>query len=127
MPESVATYAPIGLLVLIVLFMTAATMVLAHVLGPRRMGPAKSIPYESGVDPIGGARKRFNVRFYLVAVLFLLFDVELFFLYPAAPILMRASGKAEYSQFTRFVGIELLVFFAILVLGWYYERKRGII
>ena len=59
-------------------------LLLAHLLGPRKHTPVKDMPYESGMDPVGDARQPFDVRFYLVAILFLVFDVELLFLYPWA-------------------------------------------
>ena len=62
----------------------ATKLVLAHVIGPRKKTPVKQMPYESGMDPVGDARQPFDVKFYLVAILFLVFDVELLFLYPWA-------------------------------------------
>ena len=74
------------------------------------------MPYECGVDPIGDARERFSVRFYIVAMLFLIFDVEVVFLFPWAVI---------YDQLALFGLIEMLVFIGILVVGYYYAWRKG--
>jgi len=78
-------FTPIFLMILLAIFAIAAGMVgLSYILGPRKRTAVKQMPYESGMDPIGDARQRFDVRYYLVAIAFLLFDVELLFLYPWA-------------------------------------------
>jgi NADH-quinone oxidoreductase subunit A len=78
-------FTPIFLFILLAIFAIAAGMVImSHFLGPRRTTAVKQMPYESGMDPIGDARQRFDVRYYLVAIAFLLFDVELLYLYPWA-------------------------------------------
>ncbi len=78
-------FTPIFIFILIAIFGIAAVMIIASaLLGPRRKTPVKQMPYESGMDPIGDARQRFDVRYYLVAIAFLLFDVELLYLYPWA-------------------------------------------
>src|SRR2546423_5299624 len=78
------TYYPVFLYLLLVVGFAAGNLVITHILGPRRKTPVKMMPYESGMDPIGNAHQRFDVKFYLIAILFLLFDVELLFLYPYA-------------------------------------------
>src|SRR5262245_17521512 len=81
----VTVFAPIFLLILLAVFGIAAGMILlSHFLGPRRDTAGKQMPYDSGMDPVGDARQRFDVRYYLVAIMFLLFDVELLYLYPWA-------------------------------------------
>lgn len=78
-------FTPIFVFILLAIFGIAAVMViLSHLLGPRKNTAVKQMPYESGMDPIGDARQRFDVRYYLVAIAFLLFDVELLYLYPWA-------------------------------------------
>jgi NADH-quinone oxidoreductase subunit A len=79
-----ADYLPIGILILMAVTFAVGNVVGSLVLGPRRDGAVKSAAYESGMAPIGTARKRFNVRFYLIAMTFLVFDVEVIFLYPWA-------------------------------------------
>ncbi|HKV38567.1 MAG TPA: NADH-quinone oxidoreductase subunit A [Blastocatellia bacterium] len=82
----------------------------------RVWGRDKLSPYECGVDPIGDARERFSVRFYMVAMLFLVFDVETVFLFPWAVI---------YDRLALFGLAEMLVFIAILVVGYYYAWRKG--
>jgi NADH-quinone oxidoreductase subunit A len=106
---------------LVVLFAIAGVVVLAlltvaETLGPKSINPVKAEPFESGNAPKGDARMRFSVRFYLVAMLFLIFDLEVVFLYPWA-ILFRRLGL--------FGLIEMGVFLAILVIGFVYVWKKG--
>lgn len=106
---------------LAVLFAIAAVVVLAlltlaHALGPKSMNPVKAEPFESGNAPKGDARIRFSVHFYLVAMLFLIFDLEVVFLYPWA-ILFRRLGWLGL--------IEMGVFLGILVIGFIYVWRKG--
>ena len=101
-----------------------ATMIVAsHFLGPRRPTEVKERPYESGMPPLGSAHERFSVKFYLVAVLFILFDIETVFLIPWATIFLGAGGTATVS--TGFLLVEMLVFLLILFIGYVYVWKRG--
>src|SRR5262245_3852971 len=85
-------------LFLIVSIVLAASMIVASaLLAPHRSTQVKQMPYESGMDPIGDARQRFDVRFYLVAIVFLLFDVELLFLYPWAVAQWSAASTADFA------------------------------
>ena len=81
---SLVAYYPMLIFLVIVIGLATVIMILAHIFNPRRITPVKQMPYESGMDPIGDARGKFDVRCYLVAILFLVFDVELLFLYPWA-------------------------------------------
>src|SRR5215213_6924881 len=87
------------------------SVVLSSVLGPRKPTPEKSAPYECGMPPVGDARERQSVKFYLVAMIFLLFDIEIAFLYPWA-MAFRELGPVAYFQ--------IVVFFALLVTGYIY-------
>jgi NADH-quinone oxidoreductase subunit A len=124
-------YLPVFLFI-IVAFMTAGGMIASALLGPRRRNAVKLMPYESGMDPIGDARQRFDVRYYLVAIVFLLFDVELLFLYPwavaqwsfqAAP---GAPGVGIPPEFRNLVFGEILVFMAVLAAAFAYAWKKGV-
>lgn len=102
-------------------------------LGPRRQGRVKEMPYESGMDPIHDTRRRFDVRFYLVAVAFLIFDVELLFLYPWAVASRNNQGiKNVISQHpplvsdSRLVFVEIMVFIALLAVGFIYVWRKGV-
>ena len=86
MDFTLSTYYPIFLFLLVVIGFAVSALHGAHLLGPQRQTPVKQMPYESGMDPIGDARQRFDVKFYLVAIMFLVFDVELLFLYPWAVV-----------------------------------------
>ncbi|MDX2148274.1 MAG: NADH-quinone oxidoreductase subunit A [Planctomycetota bacterium] len=77
-----SSYLPIALVVVMAITFAIANVVLSFVFGPGRQGKTKGTTYESGMNPVGTARKRFNVRFYLIAMTFLVFDVEIIFLYP---------------------------------------------
>ena len=103
------------------------TVVTAHVIAPKKVTPVKQMPYESGMDPIGDARQRFDVRFYLVAILFLVFDVELLFLYPWAVIAYsEGSDPAWKAAFGRIVFWEILVFLVTLGIAYVYAWRKGV-
>ena len=119
------------LLLAVVALLTAGGMIAAsHLIGPRRPRPVKQMPYESGMDPVGDARGRFDVRFYLVAIVFLLFDVELLFLYPwavAASYEGPGGAQTAVAAATRhWVFAEVLVFMALLGLAYIYAWRKGV-
>ena len=130
---SIEPYAAIGVVILLVGGLTALFLIAAHVLGPRsRHGPVKDSPYESGMPPIADTQRRFNIRFYVVAVLFLLFDVEVVFLWPwAVPFYDTAVNGTTFPLENGvlvakgFVLIGMAIFFSLLVFGLLYEWKRG--
>ena len=128
MPEfNLATYYPIFLYLLFVLAFAGVTLILAHTIGPNRRTPVKLMPYESGMDPIGDARQRFDVKFYLIAILFLVFDVELLFLYPWAVADNRAPAAFGIPDALRSaVFWEVLVFLFTLVLAYVYAWRKGV-
>lgn len=130
-------FLPAALLLLAIIGLSGTIAVATHVLGPGRSGHVKSSTYESGMNPIGDARRRFNVRFYLVAVLFIVFDVELIFLYPWAlvfPNLKKdaaaeqpwATAMIESGHTVGYVFGAICIFFALLLVGFWYEWKKGI-
>ena len=92
------------------------SIVLSGLLGPRKPSPEKSAPYECGMPAVGDARERQSVKFYLVAMIFLLFDIEVAFLYPWA-IAFRTLGIAGFWQ--------VVTFFALLVTGYIYVWRKG--
>jgi NADH-quinone oxidoreductase subunit A len=100
---------------------------LSHLLTPRRPTPLKDMPYESGMPPLGSARERFSVKFYLVAMLFIVFDIETVFLIPWGTIFFQSSGAAAATAGPGmgFLLVEMLVFMAILAVGYVYVWKRG--
>jgi NADH-quinone oxidoreductase subunit A len=121
-------YAPILVLILGVMGLVTVILILAHALGPGRHGPVKDDTYESGMVPIGDARRRFKVQFYIVAMLFLLFDVEVVFLWPWAPLFHKTAvgGQVLGGGFDKtFFLVEMAVFLGILLVGYVYAWKKG--
>jgi len=121
-------FGPIVLVVLIAIGLAIVIMLLSHVpLKWHKHGKVKDSTYESGMVPIGDARGRFNVRFYLVAMLFLLFDVELIFMYPWALAFFRSTGPgAEMAGLRTFLFVEMAIFVGILLVGYVYAWRKGI-
>jgi len=109
-------YLPIAVLVTLATLLAFLVVGIGHLFGPRRPTARKSQPYESGMTPYGPGQRRVPLRFYLVAVLFILFDIETVFLLPWAVVLreLRISGL-----------VEMAVFIAILLVGYLYAWKRG--
>jgi NADH-quinone oxidoreductase subunit A len=118
----------LGILILFALGTLSASQLL-HLLGlkPYRETPVKLMPYESGMDPVGSARMQFDVKFYLIAILFLVFDVELLFLYPWAVIAYSdGAGPGWREAFGRIVFWEVIVFLASLAVGYVYAWRKGV-
>ncbi len=131
-----------NLLVPILLMAACATLLavgllaLGRVVGPRRNSSVKQMPYESGMDPIHDTRRRFDVRFHLVAIAFLIFDVELLFLYPWAVASSNPSGidaavteaaSENVAGFSRLLVFgEVMVFIALLAVGFAYAWRKGV-
>lgn len=135
--SALSNYGIVVILILAVIGIAAIILLLTYLIGPKRSGPVKLSVYESGVDPTGDARKRFNVRFYLVAVLFLIFDVEIIFLYPWAVLFPRLKTPQGVDQqwaadlaasgFTpMFFAIGVGIFFLLLTIGFIYEWRKGV-
>jgi len=108
-------YLPALLFVAVGLGFGAVTILASNLVVPRRVTPEKSSAYECGVDPVGDARGRFNIKFYMVAVLFILFDIEAVFLYPWA---------VAFNHLGLYGLIEGLLFIAILLVGYLYVLKK---
>jgi NADH-quinone oxidoreductase subunit A len=115
-------WAPVVLLLLIGIGFAVGNIVLSSVIGPSRTGPGKETAYESGMMPVGDTHRRFNVRFYIVAMIFLVFDVEIVFMYPWATIF------APFVR-SRIGGLllgEMFVFVGLLVLAYVYAWGKGV-
>ena len=130
--SSIEPYAAIGITILLVTLLSLVILVVAHVIGPKRHGPIKDSAYESGVPLIVDTERRFNVRFYIVAVLFLLFDVEVIFMWPWAQVFHKAATTGEMIPLENgdpvgkgFLLIGMGIFFALLVFGLLYEWRKG--
>ncbi len=125
MPDNYfAQYLPLLIHLLIVAGMALGMVALSTLVGQRRPSKTKGDAYECGVSAVGSAKERFSVKFYLVAMLFILFDVEAIFLYPWAVIYRELSDPARFG--TRFFGfLEMLVYIGILLVGFFYVWKKG--
>ncbi len=142
-------FTPIFLFIIVAVFTAISMVVLSALLGPKKKTAVKQMPYESGMDPIGDARQRFDVRYYLVAIVFLLFDVELLFLYPWAVAQWSSNPQAVVSaaqpeaaaasavapplavagipgDFRFLVFIEIIVFILILAAAYAYAWRKGV-
>ena len=117
MPDNYfANYLPLLMHMLLAAGFAVAVVTLSWIIGYRRPTRAKMSPYECGMTPIGDAQGRFSVKFYLVAMVFILFDVEAIFLYPWAYV---------YRQLRWFGFVEMLTYIAILLAGYFYLWKKG--
>ena len=101
------------------------TLILARLIGPRKKTAVKQMPYESGMDPVGDARQPFDVKFYIVAILFLVFDVELLFLYPWA-VSAYVGNDGIPKELSGTVFAVMLVFMATLVIAYIYAWRKGV-
>jgi len=117
-------YIPFLMLLGLAIVAGVTMIVGSHFLGPRRPTEVKDRPYESGMPPLGTAHERFSVKFYLVAMLFIVFDIETVFLIPWAAIYF-GGGTQPGAVTMGFLLVEMLVFLAILFVGYVYVWKRG--
>jgi NADH-quinone oxidoreductase subunit A len=118
------TYFPIGVVLLAALVLAVVMLSLAGMLGPRRYSEVKNAPFECGSIPIGSARDRFSVKFYVVAILFIVFDIEAVFLYPWAVLLLPSEG---YPGLGWPGFISMGIFAATLLAGLVYVWKKGVL
>ena len=126
-PFDLATYYPIFLYLVFILVFAVGSLVAAHFLGPKKNTPVKLMTYESGMDPIGSARQQFDVKFYLIAIMFLVFDVELLFLYPWGVIAYRDPAVLPESFVSsRIVFWAVLVFLALIAVAFIYDWRKGV-
>ena len=113
---SLEQYLPVMLFILVGLLVGVAPLAIGYFLGPQRPDAAKNSPYECGFEAFDDARSQFDVRYYLVAILFILFDLEIAFLFPWAASL-KEIGTTGF--------VAMMIFLAILVVGFVYEWKKG--
>ena len=121
-------YIPILIVFIFVAGFAVTNIVLSHVVGRRINTRAKLMPYECGMDPVGSAHQRFSVKFYLIAMLFILFDIEAIFLLPWAVVFKTLSQTiTQAGQNGRaFVFLEMMIFVAALFVGYIYAWKKGL-
>jgi NADH-quinone oxidoreductase subunit A len=124
MPDNYfAQYLPFLLHILIAGGIATAIITLSWLIGQRKPTRAKMEAYECGMTPVGDSRQRFSVKFYLVAMLFILFDVEAVFIYPWAVILrtLKATGQGHFGLY------EMLLYIGIFLVGFFYVWKKGVL
>lgn len=126
---ALSAYYPILIYAGVVLALATAILLGSHLapFKPHKPTRTKQMPYESGMDPVGSARMQFDIKFYLIAILFLVFDVELLFLYPWAVIAYGEGGDPTWkSVFGLIVFLEILVFLATVVIAYVYAWRKGV-
>src|SRR5437764_762302 len=117
MPETYPqTYFPVLVQVAIAVAVAAGLITASTLLGKRARSPQKDTPYECGMAPTGSARERFSVKFYLVGMIFILFDIEAVFLYPWAVV---------FRELKMFAFVEMFIFVALILVGFFYVWKKG--
>lgn len=124
---SLMDYAPIAIMFLVAMGFGASQLLVTQLVGPRKRTATKLMPYECGKDPVGSARDRFSIKFYTVAVIFLLFDIEVLFIIPFAVafktlLLQEQLGAVAYGTIAF---IEIMIFVSTLVIGYIYVWKKG--
>jgi NADH-quinone oxidoreductase subunit A len=125
---SLMAYAPIGIMFLVAIGFAASQLLVTQLIGPRKRTATKLMPYESGKDPVGGARDRFSIKFYTVAVIFLLFDIEVLIMIPFAVafkslLFAEASTGIAYGTIAL---VEILIFIFTLIVGYIYVWRKGV-
>ena len=120
-------YAPIGIMFLVAIGFAVSQLLVTQLIGPRKRTATKLMPYECGKDPVGSARDRYSIKFYTVAVIFLLFDIEVLFIIPFAVAFKSLLAQEQVSAvaFGTIAFIEILVFLSTLVVGYIYVWKKG--
>lgn len=113
---SLIQYAPVALMFIVAAGFVGVTMLATHLLGPKRKTKIKLESFECGIESKGNARAPFNIKYFLVAILFVLFDIEVIFMYPWA-VNFKELGVAGFW--------EMVVFIAVLLMGFFYIRKKG--
>lgn len=121
-------YLPIALMFVVAFGFAVSQLLVAQLIGPRKRTATKLMPYECGKDPVGGARDKFSIKFYTVAVIFLLFDIEVLFMVPFAVAFKSLIGAEASSgiYYGTIALIEILIFITTLVVGYIYVWRKGI-
>jgi NADH-quinone oxidoreductase subunit A len=123
--DAPAGWIPVVLLIVIGIGFALGNVIASVIIGPSRTGPGKEATYESGMVPVGDTRRRFNVRFYIVAMIFLVIDVDIIFFYPWASIFAPVIRHGTPRQSTA-VLVEMIVFVALLLVAYFYAWGKGV-
>ncbi len=124
---SLFDYAPIAIMFLVAIGFALSQLLVTQLIGPRKRTAIKLMPYECGKDPVGSAHDRYSIKFYAVAVIFLLFDIEVLFIIPFAVAFksLLAEEKISGIAFGTIAFVEILTFLATLIVGYIYVWKKG--
>jgi NADH-quinone oxidoreductase subunit A len=124
---SLFDYAPIAIMFLVAVGFAVSQLLVTQLIGPRKRTATKLMPYECGKDPVGSARDRYSIKFYTVAVIFLLFDIEVLFMIPFAVAFKYLLDQEKISgvTFGTVALVEILAFVATLIVGYIYVWKKG--
>ena len=117
-------YMPIAIMFVVAAGFGVSQLLITQLIGPRKRTAVKLMPYECGKDPVGTARERFSIKFYTVAVIFLLFDIEVLFIVPFA-VAFKSLIAAGPAVFGTVAFVEIMVFIATLIVGYIYVWKKG--
>jgi NADH-quinone oxidoreductase subunit A len=121
---NLSDYLPIVLMFIVAIGFAAGNVLLSQLVGQHKATRTKTMPYECGKDPVGSARERFSVKFYLVAMIFILFDIELIFLIPWAVVFTKfAAGGRDLGNL---IYVEMMLFVVLLLVGYVYILKKGL-
>jgi NADH-quinone oxidoreductase subunit A len=120
---NLSAYLPILLMFVFAAGFAVTNVLLSQLVGQRKRTRTKLMPYECGKDPVGSARERFSVKFYLIAMIFILFDIEVIFLVPWA-VVFKTLASPEFGMGT-LVYVEMMLFVALLLVGYIYVVKKG--
>lgn len=121
---NLSDYLPIVLMFVVALGFAAGNVLLSQLVGQHKATRTKTMPYECGKDPVGSARERFSVKFYLVAMIFILFDIELIFLIPWA-VVFRSFATGG-NNLRVLIYVEMMLFVVLLLVGYVYILKKGL-
>ena len=116
-------YLPILLMFIVAAAFAVGNVFISQFIGQRKRTRTKLMPYECGKDPVGTARERFSVKFYLIGMIFILFDIEVIFLVPWAAVFKVLA--AQGTQMRTFVYLEMMIFVGLLLVGYIYIVKKG--
>ncbi len=121
-------YFPLGVVLVVAVLLGSTMIALSNILGPRRPSLVKTTPFECGSEPVGSARERFGVKFYVVALLFIVFDIEAIFLYPWAVLLLPSDEHGVHYAGLGWPGyVSMGIFVFTLVAGLVYVWKKGVL
>src|SRR5262245_47397591 len=122
MPFRLSDYLPILLMFIVAGGFAVGNILLSQFVGQRKRTKTKLMPYECGKDPVGSARERFSIKFYLIAMIFILFDIEVIFLIPWAVVFRSLAALSPAMR--QFAYLEMMVFIALLLVGYIYIRRK---